>query len=424
VSKKYLIFISRDFPYGYREPCIEEELKHLSGQFRRIFLFAPKVNDTRRRQIKPELPENVILVQYQTEINRKQKLKALKYIFTSFFWKELSIISRKEKKLSYPVMIRYIIESLARIENFYWQLSGSLKSLNIPGKRVAIYSYHLDDITLSACWLKRKYRMAGVFSRFMLLDDLINEDKYRYQLFRTYMLRYLDGVFPVSQQAADALAGRFHKMDKDDIVVSRLGFTGVENKTHLRDSERLKVLSVSFLEKYKRVDLLIDALENTNIQLDWVHISDAYDEYNIRQNAFNTLFNKENIKFRFSADMNFGKVIEYFRKENPDVFISTSKIEDIPKSIIEALSFGIPVIACGTPAMLEFLKDGVNGFVLPEEPSVDEINLALLRIYKMTEQDYQEMRLNAFNTWKDMFDSEVNYPALMEAMMKRSKFRD
>ena len=46
-----------------------------------------------------------------------------------------------------------------------------------------------------------------------------------------------------------------------------------------------------------------------------------------------------------------------------DVFLTASKTENMPLSVIEAMAVGLPVIAADALGMPEIAKDGVNGYL-------------------------------------------------------------
>jgi L-malate glycosyltransferase len=48
-----------------------------------------------------------------------------------------------------------------------------------------------------------------------------------------------------------------------------------------------------------------------------------------------------------------------------DIFINTSLHEGIPMTILEAMSYGIPVVASRTGGIPEIIQDGVDGFLVP-----------------------------------------------------------
>ncbi len=58
-------------------------------------------------------------------------------------------------------------------------------------------------------------------------------------------------------------------------------------------------------------------------------------------------------------------VPDYLQKA--DVFLLITNWEGLPISILEAMSYGLPVIASDVAGVKEEVLDGVNGFVVPRK---------------------------------------------------------
>jgi len=48
-----------------------------------------------------------------------------------------------------------------------------------------------------------------------------------------------------------------------------------------------------------------------------------------------------------------------------DLYINTSLHEGIPMTILEAMSYGVPVVACDVGGIREIINDGIDGFLVP-----------------------------------------------------------
>lgn len=89
---------------------------------------------------------------------------------------------------------------------------------------------------------------------------------------------------------------------------------------------------------------------------------------------------------------------------NTDVLVLASDSEGLPMSILEAQSFGIPVLCTDVGGCSEIIKDGYNGFVVKKDS--DEIAHRICDIVK--DKDLREkMRNNAVKTHQKTFSLEV-----------------
>ena len=111
------------------------------------------------------------------------------------------------------------------------------------------------------------------------------------------------------------------------------------------------------------------------------------------------------------------EVISYYMNNHVNLFINVSESEGIPVSIMEAISFGIPVIATDVGGTSEIVIDGFNGLLLNKtfdiDKLVDVISCAILgRI------DLLSFRKNARILWTEKYSCENNYYKFYENIGK------
>ena len=88
----------------------------------------------------------------------------------------------------------------------------------------------------------------------------------------------------------------------------------------------------------------------------------------------------------------FGKEKETFLRERIDLFVHTSRWEGLPLSVLEALSYGIPVLVTKETNMAGYVNEYDAGWVL-ENNSAGCISAALEKI--LSEKDYKQKGINA-----------------------------
>lgn len=95
---------------------------------------------------------------------------------------------------------------------------------------------------------------------------------------------------------------------------------------------------------------------------------------------------------------------EEYIKFKPSLFINLSSSEGVPVSIMEAFSFGIPVIATDVGGTSEIVNNSV-GSLVDADVDYKKIKNEIERLI----QSREEYSLNAYNQWKDLCNSENNY---------------
>jgi glycosyltransferase involved in cell wall biosynthesis len=76
---------------------------------------------------------------------------------------------------------------------------------------------------------------------------------------------------------------------------------------------------------------------------------------------------------------------------------------------MEAMSFGIPVIATAVGGTHEIVNDGYNGFLLSQNPTPQEVADAIIHFYNFSDEEKNHLQQNAYNTWFEEYNAEKNY---------------
>jgi glycosyltransferase involved in cell wall biosynthesis len=93
------------------------------------------------------------------------------------------------------------------------------------------------------------------------------------------------------------------------------------------------------------------------------------------------------------------KVIEFL--ENADVFVLSTHYEGMPLVILEAMSMGLPILATDVCGIGEFVANSFGLLIKPN--SEEDWEGALHNMYELNGNDFNEMRLNAFEQYQKNF---------------------
>ena len=96
-----------------------------------------------------------------------------------------------------------------------------------------------------------------------------------------------------------------------------------------------------------------------------------------------------------------------------DLYISASHVDGSSVSLMEALACGLPCVASDIPANLEWVTDGLNGWIFPDG-DVDALAKIILNAEENRNQ-LNEISLNARHTAKEKADWNKNFSKLLEA---------
>jgi len=215
-------------------------------------------------------------------------------------------------------------------------------------------------------------------------SDLVgNLDQRATKFLKTILIRIIkflynksDSLICVSSRLSDSLRSYFG-LNKEIITI----YNGLDNNNAVRRNFPNKnniVLSVARLDKQKDHLTLLEAFKLINKELKdtylWI-VGDGPLKNELMLFVNNNSLEK-NIKF-IGWQKNLD---EYF--SNADIFVLSSRREGFPYALIEALSFGLPVVCTDTPyGPREILEDGRYGFLVPMYDNIQlkEAVLELLR---------------------------------------------
>ena len=136
---------------------------------------------------------------------------------------------------------------------------------------------------------------------------------------------------------------------------------------NLETRSRSKILSVGRLESQKNFELLINEFENTK---DKISI-DIVGNGSLREELL-SLCKSKNVDVNFLGNLSFDELINFYKKYT--FFISTSKFEGNPKTVLEAMGSGCVVIASDIPNHRELIINYENGILFSlEQPNLKEL---------------------------------------------------
>lgn len=409
-----LYLISLDYPFFEGETFIEDELAMAKDYFDRINIvsLSGHVNFDDMRKI----PDNADLI-----VARRKRYE-IKPILISFL-KMLSFESICEllfAKKRLKTNLKDICLQIFIYQYYCVLLRRAFENMNIKGDDI-VYSYWL---AAPAFFLsKSKNIICKKISRTHRFDCFID---YSYQPFRRQILENIDAVYSISQAGKDDieknLINRFNfHVDKKVLRVSRLGIFKNSEKMNPAEitSDYLEIVTCSNINRVKRLDLLIEALSFLDIKVHWTHIGSGELEENIKRLA-TALDNKSNIKYTFLGRKRKDEILKYYEENHIDLFVNCSDSEGIPVSIMEAMSYGIPVIARNVGGNNEIINVE-NGFLLKQDENSYNISNAIMEFVNMSQIHVSNMRDSAYYTFKDRYDAKKNYSRFFKQIIAERK---
>jgi colanic acid/amylovoran biosynthesis glycosyltransferase len=231
----------------------------------------------------------------------------------------------------------------------------------------------------------------------------------RYLPLLKFTAQELDMIFFISENGRKYLENKT-RVIRPEFSVSYLGVNGPEELKNLPENDEFTIISCSNIIPVKRIDMIIKALEllDTNKKTKWMHFGDGTLRKEIEVLAAKKLNGKRNITFSFMGYFANKDLLNYYENNRIDLFLNTSSSEGLPVSIMEAQSYGIPVIATDVGGVGEIVKERTGHLLRPLFDPAELKDLIIIYI-NMEAMEKEAMRIKAHNNWKQKFNAETNY---------------
>lgn len=394
---KKLILLTSSFPYGNGEVFLKDELEILSSHFEEIII-VPK-NPEGELNI---TPLNCKIWKYK---NSSYHFSFIKFEFYKHLFQEFSELRKSKNPITIfklKVVIKYLVNAL--------RIKKEIKSILELNSDALLYSYWCDENAVAASLLKNKLTKV---SRVHGWDLYFERHPEGYLPFRSLIKNSLDLIFPISEAGKRYLIEKWG-VNSSKIVLSRLG-TIQKYKNHKdKSSSETILVSCSSIIPLKRLDKIIETISLLKIKkVKWVHFGDGELRTEMEDLANKLL----NIDFEFRGSVPNNEVLEFYAENYIDLFINLSDTEGIPVSIMEAMSFGIPVIATDVGGTSEIINNE-NGCLIHRDTSPTDIVNLITTYFMKSEIEIADMRKEAFKAWKDRYCAKKNYASFVKRLTK------
>ena len=397
---KLLFLITSIYPY--EETFLVTEIQYLSKKFQKIIIISNHPGNNKEL----DMPNNVEVVRHPYELSKKQKLFSIFQILSPLFWKEFSSI-RKKHKISKTV-INTMLLSLVRGKKanaFLIETSNKYKS----DCTLHVYNYWCNDMALGTALFHKSNPHIKCISRTHGSDVYHEASACNYLPYRSFIANNLSTIYTISNYGKQYIQKEWGNVSKAAITISKLGVNNSFGiNTSIKKDNNLKIISCSSFSLVKRLDLLIKAFSLIkNFNIEWIHIGNGELQNEIIQLAKTTL-TASNINFTFTDRIKNRELFKLYNSINADLFINVSSTEGIPVSIMEAISFGTPIIATNVGAVNEIVNEK-NGILLPPNPSPEQIAFSISNFNDLSPEAILKMRKASRFKWETDYKAEENY---------------
>lgn len=398
-----LFLFTNTFPHGFSEAFLESELPFLSGKFEKVIII-PLHKESGCRSLANNVEVWRPIIGFNPNeksnllINGLFNLAPTGFAIKEFFNKKVYLSRKKTWNFFTSLLLFRSMFSNAKL----WK---ELQTEITPEDK--LYFYWGDKSVLMLPTLKSRLINNIALVRFHR-TDLYEYAKGGYIPFREYVFPSIDRFLPISLDGEKYLLKHYANLvNKEQIRVWRLGV--FDNGTNPdRDTDTIfHLVSCSYMVPVKRISLIIEALKSIHFQLKWTHIGAGQLHSQLENSAAQL---PANIQVEFAGALSNKEVLKFYQQNYIDLFVNVSSSEGVPVSIMEALSFGIPVIATNVGGTSEIIDNQV-GELLKTDISAGQIAKT---IQQLANRDLAKLRKNARNRWNDVCNAKENYSRFVE----------
>lgn len=398
-----LIVICSDYPVvkGNAEASLLKfQLDSISKIFKRIILLpTAKIKE-----------KDVVCGRDHTIIFNLRKFRFLSIfnfiINFHFLVKDLKKINLSKSTISLTIRSITVYSKSIFLYTF---LNDYIKRNNLKDN-TAIYSFWFDDTTLGALILKKKYPNLKIFTG-AHGHDLFPERHIGNRIpFRELSINLIDRVLVCSHEGINYLKNEYPDFEEKIKLLSS-GITKKDFKSKSSGDNKFRLLTLSRTDPVKRISYLLKQLKSiekiSKFDIEYFHIggdnvhgeNSLQDLKNLSQNL-----NFKRFKINFLGKISDNDLNKFFRQSKIDVFLNVSSSEGTCLSLVEAMSYSIPVIVT---------KVGGNITIGNYMNTCLDVNFDYKDLYEYFEKiyldnDYREnLKLKSYKYWSKYHDSEV-----------------
>jgi glycosyltransferase involved in cell wall biosynthesis len=170
------------------------------------------------------------------------------------------------------------------------------------------------------------------------------------------------------------------------------------------ENETFTIVSCSHIRNVKRLHLMANILQHISFPLVW-NIIGTGDDLELVMRSNSRL--PKHIRVNYLGNLTNLEVLSFYKTHHLNLFVSLSYSEGLPVSMMEAQSFGIPIMSTNVGGCSEICNEE-TGILIPKDFEPKEVANKILE-FKNSEKNTLKFRQQCRNYWEKNFSAETNY---------------
>ena len=396
-AKKKCFLFTQSYPYGEGEIFVGREIVVLSECFNEVVIFPIDCGKGNAKK----LPTNVKVVNLFEQGNAVFNRRQVCFNNFSTFLKLIASEFRSHPKQTLRNFKNIVNDNLHQL---YRAQRLSEYILNVPLQPTVFYSFWLDRWATILGVVNRKIRNLNFITRAHAFDLYEEDNRDGYILNRKFQLENVYKVYSVSKHGAQYLT-KLYPFFSQKFKYSYLGTIPHNHINPFNEStDQFIIVSCGSVQKRKRITSFPEVLSHLPEKYKWIHFGSGPD-----MNLLKELVEKKGLGKRVEL---FGHVeneqfLSYLKTNSVSLFLSLSSNEGLPYTMIEAISFGIPLMATDVGGCSEICNDS-TGIIIEKNFESEQVANEILK-FKKSPKNSLAFRNEVRNYWNENFNAEKNY---------------
>ena len=390
--KSVIILLSNSYPWG-GEPFLKTEMSLLPENLQmRIFPFFPPGKGQRE--------DTGLWKAFPFHGSASFGQKCMAAVHSA-----VNLLKQHElqETVKYPGWIRNLIKALKFGYISELRVESTAREIRKEGtdrQQILLYAYWMYETAYVGARLKQLFPGSRFVTRCHGYDLYAERHPNGYLPYRKFILESAERIYPVSQKGLNYLKEVYSGRYDRKIQVARLGTVRLMRPVEDYDQpNEICIVSCSNLIPVKRVHLIIQALKTMKEPVKWIHFGDGTLRKEL-ENQAQTL--PQNVKAEFRGFVANEEIQRFYATHYITAFVNVSESEGVPVSVMEAESYGIPVIATDVGGTAEIIDNGGNGVLLQKNFSDSELTEAI----QCVKRQRAMFSRKAIETWERMSNAK------------------
>ena len=411
-----ILLFTDHYPFGSGESFLEAEVERLAHSFK-LVLISTSALATPRRQ----LDSSVQVLRFNpdhTPMGWWEKLQILGDFLTHRACiDELAAIIKTKKRV--VKRISHALYAFGKSRRLYRYLQD--EGLVDFNETTILYFYWMNYKPIYFALTCADHPKVKLISRVHGYDLYNERHPVQRHPFRQLVDQAMDSVFFVSDAGMDYYLKTFGITPSAKHQRLYLGTQRSHEVALKAKSEAFVVVSCANVIALKRLEWIIEALALVNLpqrSIHWIHFGDGPSMAAVQALAQEKLGSHPKIRYQFQGQVSHAALMDYYSTHVVDCFITLSSSEGLPVSIMEAMSFGIPVISTHVGGIAEMLPKDYP-YLLDANVSYHDVALAIEALCGLSPTQRDEVSTTLKALWARLFNEETNTTTLMEKLRQR-----